>query len=167
MENWKDIQGYEGVYEISDLGQIRSVDRLVINPKKGIRRVAGRVLKPSICKGYYYLILCKEGKKKFSQIHILVASHYVPNPENKPEVNHKDGNKLNNAANNVEWCTKLENKIHAIIMGLTPTKLNENDVKDIRRLHKHYTYKSLGKIFGVHCSTIKKIVNRKSWVHIQ
>lgn len=91
-EVWRDIEGYEGLYQISNLGRVKAIKNNTIR-------------KPRIGMGYYYLNLSKYGKKKTFKIHRLVASHFVDNPNGYPCVNHKDENKLNNNANNLEWCT--------------------------------------------------------------
>lgn len=87
------------------------------------RRVVGLTLKPRIsAHGYYYVNLYKNGKRQTVKNHRLVALHFIPNLENKPEVNHKDGNKLNNRVDNLEWATSQENIIHGINMGLINAK---------------------------------------------
>ena len=91
-EIWKDIEGYEGLYQISNMGRVKAL-------KKGIIR------KPRLGRGYLYLNLCKNGMKKTFKIHRLVAKAFIPNPQNLKCVNHKDENKLNNVVYNLEWCT--------------------------------------------------------------
>ena len=105
MEIWKSIFGYEGLYEVSNYGNVKS---LISN---------GKILKPSKDKaGYLILTLCKDKNHKTKLVHRLVAIAFLHNPENKPEVNHKgdDGNKQNNHVYNLEWSTSLENMRHAI-----------------------------------------------------
>lgn len=91
-EVWKDIEGYEGLYQVSNLGRVKSVKNNIIR-------------KPRIASGYFYVNLSKAGKKKTYKIHRLVAQHFIANPNNYPCVNHKDENKLNNFYDNLEWCT--------------------------------------------------------------
>lgn len=106
-EIWKPIRGYEGLYDISNKGRVRSYKNgkwgLCENPK---------VLVGYKGKHYLTVILCKEEKKTFT-IHSLVADAFIPNPENKREVNHIDGNKLNNDVTNLEWVSHKENMQHA------------------------------------------------------
>lgn len=103
---WRKIPGYEGFYEASSTGEIRSVDRLV-NSVRGKRHISGRVLKEYIDKdGYSKVSLCKYNKSKTFSVHKLVALAFIPNdnPE-KIAINHKDENKQNNSVENLEWCT--------------------------------------------------------------
>ena len=119
-EIWKSIQGYEGKYEISNLGNVRSVDRFIIN-SKGIKHFRkSQLIKPVIShRGYVRVGLRNLGKKMFS-VHRLVGIAFLLNPENKPMINHIDGNKQNNFVGNLEWVTQSENEKHAHEMGLKP-----------------------------------------------
>lgn len=109
-EIWKDIKGYEGLYQVSNLGNVRSVDR-VVNYKDGRKRLwKGRILKPKKDRyGYLLCDLCKKSKVKTITIHRLVAETFLPNPNNLPEINHKDENKDNNCVSNLEFCSHLYN----------------------------------------------------------
>ena len=110
-EVWKDIPGYEGIYQVSILGRVKSFDRVVIRKNKPEYVLSGKVLKHhDNGKGYKTVSLCKNGKPKTTYIHRLVAELFVPNPNNLPEINHKDENKANNKANNLEWCSAKYNK---------------------------------------------------------
>ena len=92
-ESWVDVVGYEGLYEVSDLGRVKNIK-------------TGRILKPwNISTGYLLVSLCKNGIVRKALIHRLVATAFLPNPQNLPEVNHRDENKSNNAVENLEWCT--------------------------------------------------------------
>lgn len=118
MEVWKDIVGYEGLYQVSNLGRVKSLKR---NKANNYGKVPERVLKQQINKksgGYSQASLCKEGKYKVFFIHRLVARAFIHNPDNKPVVNHKDGNKHNNCVGNLEWCTQKENVLHSFVTGL-------------------------------------------------
>jgi hypothetical protein len=111
MEIWKDINGYEGLYQVSNLGNVKSLDRVIWNGHAHHLH-KGRVMKP---KGNRYkdVILCKEGKGKKHYVHRLVALEFIPNTLNKAEVNHKNGIKEDNRLDNLEWSTSKENKKHA------------------------------------------------------
>jgi len=106
-EVWKDIPGYEGRYEASSLGRIRSMPRGVIRKQE------------TDGGGYKRVTLAKTGeKKKWLLVHRLVALAFLSNPEDKPQINHRDGVKANNCVSNLEWCTAKENKDHAMAHGL-------------------------------------------------
>jgi hypothetical protein len=111
--------------------------------------------------------VCIGGKRRF--VHRLVAEKYIPNPENKPQVNHKDGNKLNNSVGNLEWVTNQQNRDHAVKNGLQISgencpwsKLSKKQVDFIRN-HPEITAIELSKVFGVSGSTIRDIRNFMSW----
>ena len=117
---WKSIQEYAGLYEVSDRGQVRSLDRSVHTGIKNIksRIVKGKVLKQNRKKnGYMTVDLCKDGAVKTVLVHRLVADAFVPNPNGSHFVNHIDSNRANNAANNLEWVTSSENRTHGIKSG--------------------------------------------------
>lgn len=117
MEIWKDIKEYEGYYQVSNLGNIRSVDRIVKQSDGSIGHYKGRVLKGEIDKrGYKRVRLSKNNKTKKFQIHRLVAIAFIPNNDiNKKFVNHIDENPSNNNVNNLEWVTGSENMRHGTI----------------------------------------------------
>jgi hypothetical protein len=155
-------------YEVSKLGEVKSLSRKV-NCKNGFRITKEKILKPNFQKktGYYSVTL-----HKVMSIHRLVATAFIPNPENKPFVNHKDGNKLNNNVDNLEWVTASENGIHAFKSGLLKikkgesykSKLTEKEVLEIRA--SNLKQKELSILYKVNIPTINLIVNRKTWTHI-
>lgn len=114
-EVWKDIEGYEGLYQVSNLGRIKSLGRTIIRRTRygtlAPYTIKPRILKPKRCQADYYQVglFPMEGKAAVAKIHRLVAQAFIPNPDNLPEVNHKDENKANNRADNLEWCTHVEN----------------------------------------------------------
>jgi len=111
---WKDIQGFKGVYKISDSGEVWSCDRMCTDSLGRKRYRKGQKLNPDVApNGYYRVTLANKGKKKQKYLHRLLAEYFIPNPLNLPQVNHKDGNKLNCDLNNLEWVTAQENVIHA------------------------------------------------------
>lgn len=115
MEIWHPCAGFETHYEVSNLGNVRSIERMVNNRlKTGLRKSPQKILKASKSKsGYYIVSFCVDGVKSNQTIHRLVARAFIANELNKPQVNHKDGNKLNNHVNNLEWVTVSENGLHA------------------------------------------------------
>lgn len=124
---WKDIKGFEGIYEISDSGIVRSKDRNCIDSVGRKRYREGKILNPDIApNGYYRVTLAKDGKRAQKYLHRLLAEYFIPNPKNLPQVNHKDGNKLNCALDNLEWVSVKENVIHAYKHGLINHIQGEN-----------------------------------------
>lgn len=118
MEQFKDIIGWEGFYQISDLGRVKSVERYVpIKLRSGNigkwyvpEKIKATTITPT---GYEWLRLWNQGHSATYLVHRLVANAFIPNPENKPHINHLDGNPSNNRASNLEWCTASENMCHA------------------------------------------------------
>ena len=115
-EDWRDVPGYQGYYQISNLGRVKSLERsLEYPPSKAYPKGVTKVLKERIMtpckdkKGYLFVQLFKNGNFKCARIHRLVALTFLPNPENLPQVNHKDENKQNNCLSNLEWCTPKYN----------------------------------------------------------
>ena len=118
-EIWKQIEGFEGFYEVSNLGRIKSLARPRTTKGGGITYMPERILKQTVDKfGYCKVCLFKGGVRHYCKPHRLVAKAFIPNLDNKPEINHKDGNKENNSVSNLEWATPTENKRHAYATGL-------------------------------------------------
>lgn len=118
-EEWKIIDGYSR-YIISNTGEVKNLK-------------TGRILKKDSSRNYYEVVLSKNGKTKKYSIHRLVAEAFIPNPENKPQVNHKDGNKLNNNLDNLEWCTTKENAEHARdILKISYNTENAHEARKIK-----------------------------------
>ena len=113
MEIWKDVVGYEGVYQVSNTGKVKRIGEYTNQTGKTWK--SERILKPGCkAKGYLYVQLSKEGKASPKHVHRLVAEAFIENPDNKPTVNHKNGNKSDNAVDNLEWTTYTENNIHSV-----------------------------------------------------
>jgi hypothetical protein len=178
MEIWKSIKGYEGLYSVSSLGRVRSEARTVIKSNGHRCPVKEKLLSCFRLRagGYSGVLLHRDGEKKNAKVHRLVAEAFIPNPENKPQVNHKNGKRRDNIVENLEWCTNSENVLHGYrVLGSGDKKgtlngrhvLEENDIREIRRLRKDGVMPTaLSRQFGVSCSTIYDILNRKKWSHI-
>ena len=138
-EIWKDIPNYEGLYQASNLGRIRSVDRykeVIIKNQYGeykrTKFFKSYILKQQTYIGYKCVQLHINGKYKWEKVHRLVAMAFVPNPESKPQVNHIDGNKSNNNVLNLEWCNQSYNTKHAYKNNLIKhykIEINQYDLK--------------------------------------
>lgn len=166
VEYWKDIKGYEGSYQVSSLGRVRSLDRIIKQESRWgnivERRMKSHILSPGNCRGYHHVTLGKHHNSR--SVHRLVADHFIPNPGDKPEVNHKDGVKTNNACSNLEWTTRSENMVHA------------RDSFLVRHYGKRIIGRSPGKVVifmssreaerqGYNGSAIRNVINGGSRTH--
>ena len=125
MEIFKDISGYEGIYQVSNQGKVKSLERKVRHSEGGWKNWKERIIKPYKGNhGYLMLGLSNDGHRKAFTIHRLVALAFISNPDNKAEVNHKDGDKTNNLLENLEWNTPSENTKHAHLNGFVKIKRN-------------------------------------------
>ena len=172
-EIWKDIKEYEGLYQVSNLGRVKSF------PRNGTQVNAIKILTLKLHHtGYYRVTLSKNNKRIDKLVHRLVAETFIPNPNRKPQVNHKDGDKLNNRVDNLEWNTCLENVQHSIYTGLRNDKgcnskrarFKESDIRWIRQHYKpndsKYGCTALSKKFKVGKATISDIINHKIYKNI-
>lgn len=179
MEIWKDIEGFEGFYQVSSFGRVRSLDRLVNGcGKKGFQRLKGKILKLQSRKsGHLDVLLKMNGKEKRCWVHRLVAEAFIANPQTLPIVNHIDSNPKNNTIENLEWCTQKHNITHCVKSGRFNPKLGETspfnklkteEVLEIREKFStgNVTKRSLAREYRVAESTIKNIIERKKWKHI-
>ena len=170
-EVWKDIKGYEGYYQISNLGRVKSLFRIVPHKLKGKKTIPEKILKQCISSpGYYATVLTKNSKGKSTRIHRLIAFHFIANPENKPEINHKKTIKTDNRIENLEWVTRKENIAHAIRHGLwennlkSRAKLTIKEVKEIRK--SKLTRKEIATKYNVSIYAIKDVQNYYTWKNI-
>lgn len=164
-EEWRPVRGYEGLYEVSNIGRIKSLRNNIVLKQLD----SGN--------GYFKVLFSKCGKVRSFWVHRLVASAFVPNPNDLPVVDHLDGNKRNNNAENLDWCTSGDNSRRAWNNGLIPPLpvmygeqhpnhvLTREKASDIRRLYAtgEYTQRQLGSVFGVSQATIKSILKNRTW----
>lgn len=171
-EKWLPVRGYEGIYEVSNWGRVRSVERLVKHSRGGTLKIRARTRKlGKNSHGYLHVTLRKNGAVKTLKVHRLVASQFVLNfvgqldDEVGFEVNHLDGNKTNNHATNLEYVTAAGNIQHARdVLGNPGGKLSSPDVIEIRRLRAAgLLLREIADAFAVSQSTICHIVNCKTW----
>jgi hypothetical protein len=156
---------------------VRSVDRVVSHGKNGRQKRKGQVLKLGLDKrGYPKVAITKDGKNLNRNIHRLVALAFIPNPENKPQVNHIDGDKTNNEVDNLEWNTAQENMIHAVKTGLFgdrkgikngQSKVTLELIQKAREMRASgHTYKSIGQAIGVCRQQATRILTGQRWKHL-
>lgn len=169
-EIWKEIKDFP-MYEVSNQGNVRNKETL-------------KLRKPQINQGYVWMLLSEgSGKPKGRAVHRLVAQAFIENPENKAEVNHKNLDKTDNRAENLEWCTRQENLAHARTYlpqmrpenlslanrgeGHPQSKLTEEAVKAIFRNYPSKTQKEIADAFGVSPNTVQRLLSGNGWEHIQ
>lgn len=151
-EIWRDIKGFEGYYQISNIGNVKSLNRFITCMNNGTeckRFISEKILKQHIdCDGYCRINLIKDGCEKGFGVHRLVAEAFILNPENKPTVNHIDGNKQNNHVDNLEWATYQEQNDHAVRIGLRSAEtMRPAYEKSIAKLKRSVICVETGEIF--------------------
>ncbi|MDP3959930.1 MAG: NUMOD4 domain-containing protein [Pseudorhodobacter sp.] len=140
----KDIKGFEGLYAVTEDGQVWSY------PKQNNRNLRGRWMKQQPHKGYLSVHLKKDGKIFSKLVHRLVAETFIPNPENRPQVNHKheDGNKARNLVDNLEWTTNKENSDHAFKVNLMKKPLTAGEVIELRKICQFNSCRKVALAYG-------------------
>ena len=165
MEIWKNVVGFEEQYEISNLGNLRSKERFVKHWRAGERKYKSNFKNIRLNdKGYFRCNLKNEGKRYDFTIHKLVALAFIPNEENKPFINHKNGIKTDNRVENLEWCNQSENVTHAVKNRLIKTKLTDEQAKEI--FNSQLSNRKLAKIYNVTHGIIWRIKNKKAYKHL-
>jgi len=167
-EIWKDVVGYKGIYQVSNIGRVKSLHCGKV-----------RILKPGLdSAGYPLVTLCRHGEHYSARVHRLVAGAFLERPSPAhTDVNHKNGNKQDNRIENLEWVTPAENMQHSydVLGRLGPrgeiqgnSRLTRDDAKRIRRLYAtgQYSQRELARMFGVGQMTISDIVRRETWKHV-
>lgn len=177
QEQWRDIPGYEGLYRVSDLGQVKSLERIVASPlsprSNTVRQmpVPKRIKKPRLhSSDYLCLCLYKHGKRETYLVHRLVAIAFLGPPQKGQQVNHKNSQKTDNRAPNLEWVSPGENLLHDRQMtgNRRSARLTRTQVLQIRHLwtYKGYSVPELCRLFSKASNTIRDIVNHRSWLNL-
>lgn len=178
-EIWVKVKGFECFYEVSNLGRVKSLDREIVYCNGRKDKFKGKIKKFSKNNfGYLHVTLFKNSKSLTTLVHRLVAKHFIPNPENKPQINHIDNNPANNNVSNLEWVTQQENRNHCVNQSRQKGAskgskhhfaiLSEKDVLAIRKEYKETKISQikLSNKYNVSDGCIYAIVHRKSWNHI-
>lgn len=147
QEIWKDIDNFENIYQISNLGRIKN-----LKFNRILKSVLSKHPKPYPTIGLY-----KKNARKYTNLHVLIAKAFIPNPHNKPFVNHIDGDKTNNKLENLEWVTCKENIDHAYAIGLCDNIPERRMLAAIKRLNNNHNFQSIDDMINY----LEKIVNKK------
>lgn len=177
MEIWVSITGHRGLYEVSNFGNVNSLEKIVTYKNGKVYKYEEKILKLNNSNGYKTVSLVKNKVKTTHMVHRLVAVAFISNPDNRPYVNHIDGNRSNNHYKNLEWSTNSENQLHSYsILGNRAvngerngrSKLDAVSVMKIRELSETgLTEKEISNMFGISKSLVGLIKNGKRWQHIK
>jgi hypothetical protein len=172
-EEWKivTIAEFADLYEVSNFGEVRSLDRIGSGGRagKGARHYRGRIMRPHVTrKGYLTIYLRSAPSYRNVQVHRLVAMAFIPNPHGLPEVNHIDCDKTNNRVTNLEWTSRNGNHAHAVKSGLHMAcirKLSDEDVVHIIAMGEMLSHAEIARRYGVNQSTVTRIINGQRRQH--
>ena len=144
-EEWKRIEEFDGIYAVSNLGRVKSINHLVKTGNNGLRLVIGRILKQEkTCNGYMFIKTSKKYGNKHLAVHRLVAKAFIPNPDNLPNINHKDEIKHNNIVTNLEWCDHSYNALYGTCQNrLKPYKQKAVNMINIKTKETIKTFESM------------------------
>lgn len=176
-EIWKDVVGYEGRYQVSNIGRVKSLARVVIRRNNVPQHRTERIMNPATDgKGYKRISLSKNAKDSTKKVHRLVAEAFIPNPKNLPQVNHKNCIKYDNRVENLEWCDNSHNQKHAFKHGLNYARKGENanralltnkqvcEIKKLLSTGKYYQHE-IAKMYNVSQSAISHINIGKTYTN--
>lgn len=174
-EEWREVFDTK-IYFVSNLGRVKCLSRRVANKHGTISYKREKLLGFGGSKKYPMVTLFINGEKQYHLLHRLVAIHFIPNPENKAEVNHIKGTAFGHSVINLEWATKSENQIHAYRTGLTKhfegensprCKLSDIQIRTIRRLctEGYFTRREIAKMYNISCPYISLLINKKNRVN--
>ena len=170
-EIWKDIPYYEGLYQASNLGKIRSLDKIVITKNKfGImhKKIKGKILKlhKNEKEGYIQIILCKSKKNTMWLVHRLIAITFLDNPNNYKEINHINGIKDDNRVENLEWCDRSYNIKHSFRLGLSHSNFKVKSGTEHHFYGKHHSDETKKKMSLKHCKKVKQYDKNNNFIKI-
>jgi len=177
MEDWKDIIGYEGLYQVSNMGNVKSLPRLTRALNGAIMPFKGKSLIPQIDKGGYCRVsLRKNSIAILHSVHRLVAMHFLQNPYNFDEVNHKNGIKTDNRATELEWCNRSYNKTHSYrVLGQKKmngvnsgmAKVTPSDIANMKIDYQTMkSYSKVGTKYNISGTQAWRILTKKAWQHL-
>ncbi len=178
-EVWKDIKGYEGLYQVSNIGRVKSLPKEWVFGNGGICKHYGLILKDADSCGYRHVSLCKNGKVKTHNIHRLILLSFLG--ESDLQVNHINGDKSDNRLENLEYCTPSENAQHSYDTGLqiakrgsdlSFSKLTESQVFRIKYIAAYMKprrgyWTQIAKSLNISTSVISNIIHNKKWKHVK
>jgi hypothetical protein len=167
MEIWKEVNGYEKYLKVSNYGQVLRLGKSVKHWKGGDSYITEIFAKTSLTKkhkGYKQVKLCVDYSKKSFLVHRLVAEAFIPNIDDKPVINHKNGVKTDNRVENLEWCTISENTIHATRTRLIKTKLT--DIQALEIFNSNLSQRALAEVYNINHTIVWRIKNKKAYRHL-